>query len=182
MKPRTMPASNGKLFLMAANQGQSPNAGFPAVSRDVRSREIDQAMEEKASPLMVVRLNSYVLDIYKNAFMFAPAFGYLLDTAAKSFALCMEWQVNCLTLMASRAKEGYGTLLNVAAPSSTVAGSSRGQAQPTAEELAHSMDIAIGERFIAPSSTVTSISGGQAQPTEEVPESSMEIAIAARAA
>ena len=157
MKPRTMPASNGKLFLMAANQGQSPNAGFPAVSRDVRSREIDQAMEEKASPLMVVRLNSYVLDIYKNAFMFAPAFGYLLDTAA-------------------------GTLLNVAAPSSTVAGSSRGQAQPTAEELAHSMDIAIGERFIAPSSTVTSISGGQAQPTEEVPESSMEIAIAARAA
>jgi hypothetical protein len=56
------------------------------------------------------------------------------------------------------------------------------QPQPTPDELAYSMDIAIGERFtVAPSSTVESNSDRQASPTAEGPESNMEIAIGARA-
>jgi hypothetical protein len=50
----------------------------------------------------------------------------------------------------------------------------------TPDELAYSMDIAIGERFIVSSTTVMSSSGGQ-EATTELPESGNDLAMAAKA-
>jgi hypothetical protein len=138
LKTKTIPASNAALSLVPANEGQTPNAGFPDDFQDLCSLAMDQAIGiEKASLTTVIRLNSSVIDIYKNAFWFAPVFGDLLDTAAKSFAFCMELQMNWLTMMVPHANE-------VAAPSSTVASSSGSQAPPTAEVPESDLDIAIG--------------------------------------
>jgi hypothetical protein len=95
-------------------------------------------------------------------------FGNLLDMASRAFAFSMELQMNWLTLLAPHAL-------------SHVATQGGRQAQPTEDELAHSMDIAIGAQFEVPSSMVAGSSGMQAQPTEEMPESNVDIAIGARA-
>ena len=76
----------------------------------------------------------------------APVFGHLLLMASRAFAFSMEFQMNWLTLPAPHASSHVATLGR--------------QAQPTADELAYSMDIAIGE----PSA------GNHAQPTVIAPE------------
>jgi hypothetical protein len=178
VKTKTIPASNAALSLVPANEAQTLNAEFPGDFQDLCSLALDQAIGiEKASLTTVVRLNSSVIDIYKNAFWFAPVFGDLLDTAAKSFAFCIELQMNWLTMLVPHANEESETLLRVAAPDSTLVSSAGSQAAPTAEELAHSMDIATGAQFEVPSHTVV-----QAQPTAEVSESDLDSAIGARAA
>jgi hypothetical protein len=182
MKTKTIPARKTALSLVPASESQTPNAEFLDDFRDLCSSAMDRAIGiEKASLAAAVDLNSSVIDIYKNAFWFAPVFGEILDTAAKSFESCMKLQMNWLTLMVPHA-EGSASSLSAAAPSSTVASSFGNQAQSTAEELAHSMDIAIGEGGSTQINAVTSISGGQAQPAAEAPERTMEIAMTARAA
>jgi hypothetical protein len=93
----------------------------------------------------IVCLNSCMPKIYRIAFLFAP----VPDTAAQAFASCMELQQNWLALLAPY----------VFSHVSTAASNSGSQAQPTADELAHYMDIAIGERFTAPGMTFTTSSG-----------------------
>jgi hypothetical protein len=178
MNPRTKPVRSSTPFLMAANEGKTPNVGVPVDFQDLCNFGMGRATEdEKASLATVVCLNSCVLDLYKNAFWFAPEVGNLFDTAAESFAFCMKLHLNSLDQLASLTLPGVRTV-------ATSFGSS--QTQPTAEVLAQSMDIAIGERFPAPRSTVTSISGDQARPRRKVRagvlEHSMDIAIGARAA
>lgn len=130
---------------------------------------MDQALAiEKASEATVVSLNSCAINLYKSSLWSAPAFSDLLDMVAQILAFSMELQMNWLTLLTPHA-------------SSQMASSSGSQAQATGDELAHSMDVAIGERFTAPSSTVASISGGHSHPTVEVPENNMDIAMGARA-
>jgi hypothetical protein len=168
MNPRTTTARSRTPFLMAANEGKTPNAGVPVYFRYLCNFGMSRATEnEKASLATVLCLNSCVLDLTKNAFWFVPEVSTLFDMAAESFASCMELL----------ALSGVRTV-------ATSFGSS--QAQPTPEVLAQSMDIAIGERFTAPRSTVTSISGGQARSQRKVRagvlEHSMDIAIGARAA
>jgi hypothetical protein len=131
---------------------------------------------EQASLATVVSLNSSVLDIYKSSLWFTPVLGNLLDMVSQAVACSMELQMSWLTLMAPFASS------HVAAAGSTVASSSGSQAQPTADELAYSMDIAIGPQFTAPASAVTSISAGKARPKADVLERSMDIAVGARAA
>jgi hypothetical protein len=155
---RTMPANNTVL--------SADTIEF----QDLCSLGMDRAIGiEKASLASGVRLNACVLDIYKKASWFAPV-GKLFKAAAQAIASCIEMQQNWLTLLAPHA------LSHV----STVASRFGSQAQPTPDELAYSMDIAIGAQFTASSSTVESISGNQA-PTAAVPESSRGIAMAARA-
>ena len=178
MNSRINTGRSSRPFLMAANEGKTPNTGVPIDFHNLCNFGMDRATEiEKASLSTVVCLTSCVLDIYKNAFWFAPEVGTFFNTAAESFAFCMEMHLNWLDQLASLASSGV----------SMVASSSRSsQAQPTAEVLAQSMDIAIGERFTAPRSTVTSISSGQAEPQRIVKaavlEHSMDIAIGAKAA
>lgn len=161
MIPRNRPATSSP----------PSNPGFPGDFQVLCSFAMDQALGiEEASLSTAFVLNSYAIDICKNAFWFAPIVGNLLDMAAQSVACSMELQKNWLTLLAPHA------LLHPATPHSRVASTSGGQAQPTAEELACSMDIAIGARLIAPSS-----SDNQAHSIEEVPENDMDIAIGARA-
>ena len=61
----------------------------------------------------------------------APVFGNLLDRAFRAFAFSMELQINWLTLLAPHASSHVAT--------------QGGQAHPKADELAYSMDIAIGK-------------------------------------
>ena len=143
MNTATAPARSAKLFLVASNEGHTPNAEIPDDSLRLWSLGMEQAIEiEKVSLATLACLNSCTIEIFKNAWWFAPVL--------------------------------------VPGVSRTVESSSGGQ--PTEDELAYAMDIAIGEQYTVPRSTVTSISSGQAQPTEELPESGMEIAIMARAA
>jgi hypothetical protein len=115
-----------------------------------------------------VRLNSCVVDIYKNSLWFEPAFGNFLDIASQAIASSMELQMNGLIML---------TPLFLSHAS---AGSSGNQSQPAAEELAASIDIAIGAQFTVSGSTVETISGAQARPVKEVEETeSMSMAIGA---
>jgi hypothetical protein len=139
--------------------------------QDLCSFGIDQAIEiEKVSLATVVCLNSCILDIHKYAFLLAPVPSYVFATAAQAFASCVELHINWLTLMGSHVLSHVNTA--AAGPGS--------QAQTTSEELAHCMDIAIGERFTAQGSTVASSSGSQAPPKADVSENYMGTAIGAR--
>jgi hypothetical protein len=178
MNSRIKTGRSAKPFLMAAHEGKTPNARVPFDFQNLCNFGMDRATEiEKASLATVVCLNSCVLGIYKSAFWFEPEVGTLFDTAAESFAFCMELQMNWLHQLASLALSDVRTV-------ATSFGNSR--AHPTAEVLAQSMDIAIGDRFVAPHGTVASISGGQAKPQRKVKaavlEHSMDIAIGAKAA
>jgi hypothetical protein len=105
------------------------------------------------------------LDIKKKASWFAPV-GILFKAATQAIASCIKLQLNWLTVRVPHA------LAHV----STVASNSSRQAQPTPDELAYSMDTAIGERFTASSNADEGGSGSHSQPTARVPESSMGIA------
>src|ERR1039457_6247959 len=163
MEHRRIPARGAPAIVAAAEKRKYPKSGRRL--RMPHRRGIDPALEVERAPFpKVASLKSSLLDLYANAFWFAPAFGYLLEKAANPFAFCMELHKSWLTLLVSRA-------------SSSVASSSGSQAQPTPEELAHYMDIATGEWFEASSS-----SGSETQLTAEVLERSMDIAIGERKA
>ncbi len=173
MNAGTQTARSAPLSFVAANEVHTNNAGFPVDFQDLCSRAMDQALGiEKASLSTVVTLNSCVLDIYQEALRFNPVFGNLFDLAAQAVACSIEFQMNWLSLLAPPVSSHVAT-----------AGS---RSQPTEKNLAYSMDIAIGERFVEPGSTVTSISGGRAQAQRkakpDVLEHSMDIAIGMRKA
>jgi hypothetical protein len=151
------------------------NAALSADSQDLCSLGMDRAIGiERASLPTGVRLNSCVIDIYKKASWFVPV-GKLFKATAQAIGFCIEMRRSWLSLLAPHA------LSHV----STGASRSGRQAQPTADELAYSMDIAIKERFTASSSrvatssgsTVASIVRSQVQPTSDELAYSMDIAI-----
>jgi hypothetical protein len=161
---KTKSARRATLFLVAGNKTRTPNAtpdaDFSAVLQDLCSLEVHQAIEiEKTSLATFVGLNSCVIEFYKNAFWFAPAFGDLLDAADKSFACCMELQMSWLTMIAPQANKGPESSLPVAAPVSVVAS----HGSHPAEEEEYSMDIAIGARLSAPRSRVATNSDKKSQ-------------------
>jgi hypothetical protein len=156
---KTKAASHATPFLLAANEYQAPNAGVPGNFQELCSFAMDQALAmEKASQATVVSFNSCMLDIFGNS----------LEMTAKSFAFCMELQMNWLTMLAPH------VFSHVAAAGE--------QAQPSVDDLTHSMDIVIGERAVTESNTVTTISGSQARPAAEPQESGVDMAMSARAA
>jgi hypothetical protein len=162
MEPRTIPARSEHLSVAAAEKRKYPKSG--RLLRMPHRRGIDPAMEVERAPFSkVASLKSSLLDLYANDFWFAPAFGYLPERAAQAFAFCMELHKNWLALLMPYAR-------------GTVASRFGSQAQ-TAEELAHYMDIAIGERF-----EVSSSSGSDIQLSADVLERSMDIAIGERKA
>lgn len=166
---KTMPARCATPLLATANEYQTPDTVFSKEFQDLCSFAMDQALViEKASQATAASLNSYAIDFYKSSLWFAPAFNDLLDMAAQNLAFCMELQMNWLTLLTPYA--------------SSMASNSGNQVQATGDELARSMDVAIGERFAAPGSTVMSVSNRQIRPTLEVSESAADIAMRARAA
>jgi len=161
MNTGTRTARSSPPSLAAVKIAQTPDARLYAEFQDLCIFAMDQALEiENASFDVAVCLNSCLMDICKNAF-FAPVLGNLSNAAAQALASCVELQVNYLTLLIPGSHR-------LAGPS------------PSAEELAHCMDIAIGERFIASGSAVASRSRRRAQPEAEVSETDMDIAIGAR--
>jgi hypothetical protein len=159
MTPINKPSESAEPFLVAANEGQTPSAGFSSDIQELFFLGMDCALEiQKTSLAAAVCLHSCAIDIYKSATCFAPETSAFLDMAAKSFALGIELHSNWLTLLA---------------PWSTAicAGNA-----PTAEELAHHMDIACGHQHTVEESTVASSSGSEAKQDAEENESDMDIA------
>jgi hypothetical protein len=152
VKPTIQPARSDTRLLVAPDRGQPTNAAFPGAFQDECNCGMDEAIAfEEVSRSTVLRLNSYALEISENASWLTPVVGGLFYMVAKSIAFCIELQMNWLTLFTPHA---------LSHPSSVP----DSQAQPTAEELAYSMDIAIGEPSAAPSGMVVS----HAQPTAMV--------------
>lgn len=126
MSPTIAPAYDAALYLNAANavDFQPPH--------DI---EIDGEMGiEKASLASFVRLNSCLLELYRNTLWPSAVFGEFLNAARQAFAFSMELQMNWLNLIAPHGKQCSAT-----------ASISGRHAEP-AEALARSMDIAIGAR------------------------------------
>lgn len=95
--------------------------------------EMDQALGiEETSPDLVVRPNPRALDPARNAFWHSLVFRELLDAGWRSFVFSWGLQMNWVQFIA---------------PQRPVLASNSGRhAQPTAEVLERSMDIAIGAR------------------------------------
>jgi len=168
MMPETRRTSSAEEFGVAANEGQTPFGGFPYDFQELCNLGMGSAVEiQKTSLAAAVCLHSCAIDIYKNASCLAPEIGAYLDMAAKSFAICMELQSDLLTLMAplSKAALCWGSM-----------------AEPTAEELAHHMDIACGHKDTVEGRAVAASSGTRTKPVAEEPDSDMDVVIGERVA
>ena len=150
MKARSKPTRSEAPFLMAAIEGLTPVSGSLVDFQNLYNHGMGRAVEiHKASLAASVCLQSCAIDIYRNASCLTPEFAAFLDLAAKSFAQCVELHSNWLSLLAL--------------PGMTLIGFGS-QAAPTADELAHHMDIACGHLHTVPGSTVASGSGTRSQP------------------
>ncbi len=126
MSPTIAPAYDAVLYLDTANA---------VAFQPPRSIEIDGEMGIEKAPLAsFVRLNSCLLELYRNTLWPTAVFGEFLNAARQAFAFSMELQMNWLNLLAPHGKQYLAT-----------ASISGRQAEP-AEALARSMDIAIGTR------------------------------------
>jgi hypothetical protein len=171
----------GKTGFLHSVQGGAMNpTTMPTTTHyeDAYGLEMDRAIAaEVASLSPIARLNSSAIDIYKSIFWFAPAFDEWMNTAAQAITLCMELQSNCLMLFAQASRLPGVFWSGVAQPDSGE------QEQPSAEQLARSMDIAIGERYSAADEVVEIHVEAPPQPETESWESEEEfIAFRARAA
>jgi hypothetical protein len=138
MNPRTTAARSAPLLPVDAAQSQ--DARFFDVIQDLCSSAMDQALGiEKASLAPVVGSHSCLLGMYERALSFTPVFGNYLEAVSQALASSMELQLKFLNLLAlpvwSHASQGEVI--------------SAGQHQPTADELAQSMDVALGEQYTA---------------------------------
>lgn len=135
---RATARNNAGLFF-ETYQGQTSNTGFPVDFQDLCSHAMDQALGiEKASLATVVNLNATALQMYSNS-LFVPAFGELLDTAAKAFALYINLQMTWLVLLFPQAKVGTEALVHFAEPAAASS-----PAERTAEEVEHGVDVTLG--------------------------------------
>jgi len=176
MNAGTKTARNTPLSFVAANKDQTRNAGLSADFQDLCSRAMDQALGiEKASLSTVVTLNSCVLDIYQEALRFNPVFGNCFNLAALAVASSIELQMSWLILLAPQ---------HFAMSDRPGASTSDGETRSMTDDLAHSMDAAVGVSTSAPSRRAMSITGGQARRRAKVDglERGMDIATGARAA
>jgi hypothetical protein len=185
MKAKTKPARSASPFLMTANEDRKPAAGFTVDFQDLCAQEMDRALGiHKASLDSAVRLHScaiefcQAIDIYKQASRFAPVLEAFIDTAAKSFAQCMELHMLCM--------EVHSSWLALLAPHAfpyerRVASSFASDAAATPEELAFHMDIAIGGQQTVPGELVRGQAGLQAKQVEAAPRARFERAAGARA-
>ena len=175
MKPKTKRTESAEPFLVAADEGQTPVAGFPLDFQELFCLGLDRALAiQKQSLAAAVCLHSCAIDIYKSGSCLAPEFGAFLDMVAKSFAHCLEMHSNWLTLLS---------------PLGTTADSYGSQAAPTQDELADHMDIACGHKSTVPHRMVASSKAGSsgrrtrtvARPAEAA-AASMDIVLGERAA
>jgi hypothetical protein len=126
-----------------------------------------QALEiEKLSLATVAGFNSWVTDVCKNSFWFAPMLGNLQEMVINAFVFCIQVQMNSLIMPAARIAKYI--------ESSTCV--------DPIEMLERSMDIAVGLSLTFPDAVVVSISSNNASPEDGPPESQKEIAISAQSA
>jgi hypothetical protein len=189
MKAKTKFIRSASPFLVEANDDQTPAAGFATDFQDLCAQAMDRALGiHKASLDSAVGLHSCAIefypaiDIYNNqASLSASVLEAFIDTTAQSFAQCMELHVQCMEMHRS-----WLTLLAPYALSFREVSSFMGQSSATPEDLAHHMDIAIGERHTAAGEMAASHAGRRTahriKRAKQSPDESMDTAIGARAA
>jgi hypothetical protein len=134
MKPKTIPSDHALLFPVGEKQGLTPNAGFSAEFQEMSSLGMDRALGiQKASLEAAVRLQSDVIDSFKNASWCTPELAEWLDGMSHAFASCMELQMTLFSLMGSQVR-------------STVASLPGMDLRMAAEVVERSMDMAIGSK------------------------------------
>ena len=171
MNPRTVAARSAPLSFVAANEDQTSNDGFSVDFQDLYSLAMDQALGiEKESLSPVVGSKSCLLDLYKNSFCIASVLSNHSDTAAHALASCVELQMGLIVLLAPHALSQV----------STETSCSSSQDQPNEEELAFSMDIALGERFTASGRMPACTSSKHTQPEPEAVAQGRDVAVEER--
>jgi len=159
------------------------SSAFIGGIQDFTSLEMNRTIGKKevSNPSLASGSSSKsdVLDVpAKKASLFAPV-EKLFKAAAHAVVSCMEMQRSWLARFAAHAMSR----------ASTAASSSGNVPKPTPDDLAYSMDIALGERLTASSSRVIGSSRhplasrsriNQSQPTQDDLAYGMDVAIGAR--
>ncbi len=130
--------------------------------QDVCSLGMDQA----------IGIENPSLDIKQKTSWFSPV-GKLFKAAAQALGFCMEMQRSWLSVVAPHATSRV----------STVASNSSSQSPASPDDLAYSMDIAIGPQQVAVRASMAACSSvriAQPQPTPDELAYSMDIAIGER--
>jgi cell division septation protein DedD len=141
----------------------------PAESADSYSLGMDRVIGNQAAPLPTgAGLNPSVGGPNKKSSWFSPV-GKLFKVAAYALASCVEIQRSLFSQLAPRAVPHRDN----------AAGNASRRPQPSPDELAYSMDMAMGNRLAASSGSAASRSLIQAQPIAKVQESSAAVAVAA---
>jgi hypothetical protein len=100
---KAVPANHALLFSVEDKQGQTPAAGFSAEFQELSSLGMDRALGvQKASLEAAVRLQSDVIDSFKNASWCTPELAEWLDGLTHAFASCMELQMNLFNLLGTQ--------------------------------------------------------------------------------
>jgi hypothetical protein len=120
---------------IAAERYHNPYADYTADFQDLFSHAMDRALGiQKASLAAVVKMQSDMIEMQKQAYNSQPALGNLFDTASQAFATCLEIQLTWLKMMVACAKQGAEMCFQLAAVGTTLASNSASQAQPESAE------------------------------------------------
>ena len=131
MDRKTISANHALLFAVGDKQGPMPSAGFSAEFQELSGLGMDRALGvQKASLEAAVRLQSDVIDSFKNASWCTPELAEWLDGLAHAFASCMELQMTLFNLLGTQV-------------TTTVANLPGMNARMAAEVVERSMDIAL---------------------------------------
>jgi len=132
MERKTISANHALLFPVGEKQGQAPNVSFNREFQELSSLGMDRALGlQRASLSAAVRLQSDVIDSFKNASWCTPELAEWLDGMAHAFASCMELQMTLFSLMGTQVSNTISSLPGM-------------NTQIAAEVVERSMDIALG--------------------------------------
>ena len=134
MEGKTLPANHALLFSVGDQQGQVPATRCSAEFQELSSLGMDRALGvQKASLEAAVRLQSDLIDNFKNASWCTPELAEWLDGMAHAFASCMELQMTLFNLLGTQVSSTIATLPGM-------------NQQMAAQVVERSMDIALGPR------------------------------------
>ena len=144
MNARMAPPNKAQLHI-AAERYHNPYADCNSDLQDLSCHAMDRAIGiQKASLAAMVKMQSNVIEMQKQACGSEPVFGELFDGAAQALATCVEIQLSWLNLMVNCAKQGAELWFQLAAMGTQLASSPLPQAQPRMETEEESISLGVG--------------------------------------
>jgi hypothetical protein len=143
MSARTTPPNKAQLHI--AERYHNPYADYNAELEDLFSHAMDRALGmQKASLTAVVKMQSEVIEMQKQAYGQEPVVGNILNSASQTLATCLDIQLNWLNLMVNCAKQGAGFWFQLVFMGTIPAGDSLPETQPQMMEEEEVASIAFG--------------------------------------